>query len=229
MSHIKIELNFLQYLHEKAQESRNKEMQGCLMFLAGAVFFIGGMLESLSLIENPEWFIFIPFHPRPVAGAILGLTLTLSGLSLMVFGVVVALRWRVNRKWYMEKLQKASSKEWNELRQNRRHKISKPKTPKSNASKPKKKPSGEWWVYENLTTKPMRVKVHRGICSYCNHGKGTNPSNTVQADRKWSGPYPTWKKAWKAAQQLEQPDTAFCKKCCKKFDKLVKYRMHAVS
>jgi hypothetical protein len=221
MSHVKIELNFLQYLHEKAQESRNREIQGCLIFLAGAVFFVGGMLESLSLTENPEWFIFVPYHTKPIPGGILGLTLIISGLIQMVFGVVTALRWRMNRKWYMERLRKASSKEWSELTQNRSVDISKPSLSKPSMpepSIPKLKTLGEWWVYDDWAVKPSRARVHKGTCFYCNHGKGVNPDKTVEGDRRWRGPYPTWRKAWKATQKLEREDTAFCKKCCRELN-----------
>lgn len=210
MSHVKIELNFLQYLHEKAQESRSKEIQGCLMLLAGAVFFTGGLLETLSLTENPDWFIFIPYHAEPIAGAMPGLALIMSGLSLMVFGVVTALRWRVNRRWYMKKLRKASSKEWSELTQKRSVNISPP-----NARKSEKKIPGEWWVYENWTVKPTRARVHKAVCSYCNHGSGIHPNKTGEGKMKWWGPYSTWRKAWKVAQRLGREDAAFCKKCCK--------------
>lgn len=216
MSHVKIELNFLQYLHEKAQESRNKEMQGCLMFLAGALFFVGGTLETLSLTENPEWFIFIPYHTEPIPGAMLGLTLIISGLSLMVFGIVTAMRWRVNRRWYMKELRKASSEKWDELTRKRTVEIS-----ASPMRKPKKNARTEWWVYENWAATPERVRIHRGTCRYCNHGSGINPNETANKNMKWWGPYSTWRKAWKVAQQLGREDTAFCKKCCKQLNEIV--------
>lgn len=62
------EINFIDYLHEKAQESRHNETQLCLMFLAGAIFFVGGILEIPNLGEYPERFIFIPYHTGPIPG-----------------------------------------------------------------------------------------------------------------------------------------------------------------
>lgn len=111
MSHVRYEINFIDYLHEKAQESRNKETQACLMFLAGAIFFIGGILENLCLTKNAEWLIFIPYHTEPLAGAVLGLSLIVSGLCLMVFGIVAGLICRHSRRWYIEELRKITSKE----------------------------------------------------------------------------------------------------------------------
>jgi hypothetical protein len=81
------------------------------MFLAGTMFFVGGILETLSVGENPNWFVFIPYYTTPFAGAILGLTLIVSGLSLIVFGIIAGLTYSRDRGWYMEELRKANSAE----------------------------------------------------------------------------------------------------------------------
>jgi len=121
MAHIKYEINFMDYLHEKAQDSRNKEIQACLMFILGTVFFMGGELEALMLAENPEWFIFIPYHTEPLGGAVLGLFLIMSGMSLMVYGIFAGIIIRADRKQYMEELRKVSS-EGRELMRKKRAK-----------------------------------------------------------------------------------------------------------
>jgi len=104
-------MSFREYLHEKAEESRHNETCAYLMFLAGAMFFVGGILETLNVGENPQWFVFIPYHTEPFAGAILGLALIISGLSLIVFGIVAGLTYSRDRGWYMEELRKANSAE----------------------------------------------------------------------------------------------------------------------
>jgi len=110
MSSIRYEINLMDYLHEKAQESRHKETQAYLMFLGGAIFYVGGILENLSLTKNPKWFLFIPYHTEPLGGAVLGLSLIVSGLSLMVFGIVAGSICRHYRRWYIEELRKVASK-----------------------------------------------------------------------------------------------------------------------
>lgn len=116
MPSVRYEINFRDYYHEKAQESRHKETQACLMFVAGAIFFVGGILETLTLrSETPEWFIFIPYHTKPLPGAVLGLSLIVSGLSLMVFGIVSVFTYYSHRRWYMEELRKTTSKDELEL------------------------------------------------------------------------------------------------------------------
>ena len=104
-------MSFREYLHEKAEESRHNETCAYLMFLAGTMFFVGGILETLSVGEDPRWFIFIPYYTEPFAGAILGLTLIISGLSLIVFGIVAGLTYSRDRGWYMEEMRKANSAE----------------------------------------------------------------------------------------------------------------------
>ncbi|HDD70403.1 hypothetical protein CW667_03410 [Candidatus Bathyarchaeota archaeon] len=80
-----------------------------LMFIAGAIFFVGGTLETLSLAAKPEWFLFIPYHIEPHAGAVLGLSLIISGLCLIVFGLAAGINYSRDRSWYMQELRKANS------------------------------------------------------------------------------------------------------------------------
>jgi len=107
-------MSFREYLHEKAEESRHNENTAYLMFLAGAVFFVGGILETLSLanlssVGDPEWFLFIPYYTEPYAGAVSGLTLIISGLSLIIFGIAAGINYSHDRSWYMKELHKANS------------------------------------------------------------------------------------------------------------------------
>jgi VIT1/CCC1 family predicted Fe2+/Mn2+ transporter len=107
-------MSFREYLHEKAEESRHNESVAYLMFLAGVMFFVGGMLETISLAKgillgDPEWFFFIPYYAQAHPGAILGLAMIISGLSLMVFGIASGINYSRDRGWYMQELRKANS------------------------------------------------------------------------------------------------------------------------
>lgn len=115
MSHIRIELDFRQYLHEKAQESRQNEIQCYLMFLAGDLFFVSGILANLKLTDNPLWFLFIPYSTDFGAGAVLGLSLLISGLFLIVLGIAIGLNHHRDRRWFMEELEKSYKNELQKL------------------------------------------------------------------------------------------------------------------
>lgn len=102
-------MSFKDFLHECAQNSRSNEVNSYIMFLAGLMFFIGGVSESLKLAKNPKWFIFIPYHTEPLGGAVLGLALTISGLTLIVYGIVAGLGYGNDRRWYMQEMRKATA------------------------------------------------------------------------------------------------------------------------
>lgn len=57
---------FSEYLHEKAEESRHNETVGYLIIIIGSIFFVGGLLETVIKVENPEWFLIIPYHLTPI-------------------------------------------------------------------------------------------------------------------------------------------------------------------
>ncbi len=135
MSHIRIELDFRQYLHEKAQESRQNEIQSYLMFLAGDLFFVSGILTNLKLTDNPLWFLFIPYCTDFNAGAVLGLSLVIGGLFLIVFGIALGLNHHRDRRWFMEELEKAYK---NELRKsNSKEKLQPMRKMRTKNNKPK--------------------------------------------------------------------------------------------
>ena len=94
-----------EYLREKAAESRHDEMSAYLMFIAGSVLFIGGVLETLFVAETVDWILFIPIGFTTTPGCILGLALTLSGLALMIFGLLAGTYFSRDRAWYMRELQ----------------------------------------------------------------------------------------------------------------------------
>lgn len=118
-------MSFRDYLHEKAEESRHNEILAYLVFLAGAIFFVGGILETLSLAGDAEWFLFVPYHTEPLAGAVVGLALIVSGSTLIIFGMVSGLSRSRDRSWYMQELRKATSLEELSLKQKKRNKRSK--------------------------------------------------------------------------------------------------------
>jgi cytochrome b subunit of formate dehydrogenase len=107
----------MDYLHERAEESRHNEILAYLMFMAGAIFFVGGLLETVITTENPDWFLFFPYKITPHAYSLLGLSMVLSGFTLLVLGIILGIHYALDRSLYMNQLKGAYadkvSKEWN--------------------------------------------------------------------------------------------------------------------
>ena len=102
-------MSFHEYLHEKAEESRHNETMAYLVFIAGAVFFIGGILETIMLTQNPNWFLLIPYRIQSNSGSLLGLTLIFGGLTMTIFGIASSISSSRDRGWYMQELAKANT------------------------------------------------------------------------------------------------------------------------
>jgi len=88
---------FSEYLHEKAEESRHNETVGYFIIVIGSIFFIGGLLETVIKVENPEWFLIIPYHLTPHPYSLLGLALTSIGLVLICLGIVISIHYARER------------------------------------------------------------------------------------------------------------------------------------
>ena len=94
----------MDYIQEKVQESRHNETLAYLMFMAGAIFFVGGIVETLITAENPDWFFFFPYKPSPHVSSLLGLSLELSGFTLLALGIILGIHYALEKAVYMNQL-----------------------------------------------------------------------------------------------------------------------------
>ena len=99
------------YFHEKAEESRHNEMVGYIMFLAGSVFFVGGILSALSVGGQVDWLLFIPYSAS--SGQALGLEVSFLavGLFLIALGIGCGLYFYHDRSMYMRELFEARNED----------------------------------------------------------------------------------------------------------------------
>ena len=92
------------YVYEKVEESRHNETLAYLMFIAGVIFFVGGLLETVITTENPDWFLFFPYKITSHAYSLLGLFMVLSGFMLLALGIVLCIHYALDRAFYLDQL-----------------------------------------------------------------------------------------------------------------------------
>ncbi|MEA2089367.1 MAG: hypothetical protein U9O89_01220 [Thermoproteota archaeon] len=68
---------------------------------------MGGILETVIKIENPDWFLFFPYKLTSHGYSLLGLVFTLMGLVLFILGIILVIHYALQRAWYIEELAKA--------------------------------------------------------------------------------------------------------------------------
>jgi len=94
----------MDYLHEKVEESRHNETLAYLMFTAGAIFFVGGIVETMITAENPDWFFFFPYKLTSHVSSLLGLSLELGGFTLLALGTILGIHYAFEKALYMDQM-----------------------------------------------------------------------------------------------------------------------------
>ena len=107
------------YLNVKIEESRHRETQAYLIFVAGVVLLVGGLLETVIAIEDPDWFLFFPYKWTPDtysqgAYARLGLFMVLNGFFLLGLGIVLGISFWFTGKKYLNQLNEVYAMKRNE-------------------------------------------------------------------------------------------------------------------
>jgi HTH-type transcriptional regulator / antitoxin HigA len=68
----------------------------------------------------------------------------------------------------------------------------------------------EYWVYQNWTHD--RARVHRAVCSFCNHGQGIHGKSSDR-NGEWRGPFTDRDAAFAAMSRLHRADSRACTTC----------------
>lgn len=97
-------MSFEEYLREKAAESRQKETVGFSLIVLGMVLLVGGLLITLIVVGNPDWFLFIPWKRTSDPTSMISLSMTLSGFVLAFAGATYIIFASSERSWYLRSL-----------------------------------------------------------------------------------------------------------------------------
>jgi len=82
--------------------------------------------------------------------------------------------------------------------------------PRQDMPTPAKSLGDQFWVYENWTHE--YATLHRGACSFCNEGRGTQ-SSTSGRNGQWLGPFASSTDAWTKAESTGRKDLRRCQVC----------------
>jgi len=107
---------FSYYLHEKAEESRHNEAVGFLIAILGAVFLIGGIIQTLVTVQRPQWFLIFPYQLGSSPYDFLGLAFTVLGVVVFMGGIVLGVYYASQRSWYFNTLKEKYSQAEEKLR-----------------------------------------------------------------------------------------------------------------
>lgn len=97
-------MSFEDYMREKAAESRQKETAGFSLLVLGMVLLVGGLLITLIVVGNPDWFLFIPWKRSSDPTSLISLSMTLSGFVLAFAGATYIFFASSERSWYLMSL-----------------------------------------------------------------------------------------------------------------------------
>lgn len=119
----------MEYLHEKAEESRHNEIVGYLIMITGVIFLIGGTIVTVSAVPNPDWFLFIPYKLSSHPYNLMGLVFTILGYILLSLGIAFSIHYASERSWYMWRLQETQTEAEEKLKSMVQY-VEKPKSKK---------------------------------------------------------------------------------------------------
>jgi len=77
----------------------------------GVNFLVGGIVATVVAVENPDWFLFIPYKLASHPYSLMGLSLTSIGLVLLILGIVFSIHSALQRSLYMDRLKEAQKLE----------------------------------------------------------------------------------------------------------------------
>lgn len=107
-------MSFRDFLYRKAEENAHNETLAFLTVILGALLLVGGLLVTITVLEEPNWLFLFPYQPLSNPSAFLALNLTLTGFVLISAGFILAIYYGRNRSWFISELEKSTLFEKNE-------------------------------------------------------------------------------------------------------------------
>jgi len=97
-----------EYMRDKVQEYRHREVLAYLTINMGIVFLVGGLLISVTLAENLSWLLILPYEPNIYTTSFIGTILCVFGFVLISGGFILAFHYDREKMWFSKKLKESN-------------------------------------------------------------------------------------------------------------------------
>ncbi|UCF58781.1 MAG: hypothetical protein JSV15_06955 [Candidatus Bathyarchaeota archaeon] len=97
-----------EYMRDKVQEYRHREVLAYLIINMGIVFLVGGLLIAVTLAENLSWLLIFPYEPNSYTASFVGTILCVFGFVLISGGFVLAFHYDREKMWFSKKLKESN-------------------------------------------------------------------------------------------------------------------------
>lgn len=99
---------YLEYMRDKVQEYRHREVLAYLTINIGVMFLVGGLLIAVTLANNLNWLLIFPYDPNGHTTSFIGTILCVFGFVLISVGFVLAFHYDREKLWFSKKLKESN-------------------------------------------------------------------------------------------------------------------------
>lgn len=97
-----------EYMRDKVQEYRHREVLAYLTINMGIVFLVGGLLIAVTLAENLSWLLIFPYEPNSYTTSFIGTVLCIFGFVLISGGFILAFHYDREKLWFSKKMKESN-------------------------------------------------------------------------------------------------------------------------
>ena len=99
---------YAEYMRDKVEEYRHREVLAYLIINMGVVFLVGGLLITVTLAENLSWLLIFPYEANSYAASFIGTILCVFGFVLISGGFILAFHYDREKLWFSKKLKESN-------------------------------------------------------------------------------------------------------------------------
>jgi len=74
---------------------------------------VGGLLVTLTVVQEPAWLLFIPYQQYMNRMGVLGFVFSLTGLACLAIGFILVVHYDRKRSWILDQLEKSKPNQKN--------------------------------------------------------------------------------------------------------------------